>query len=145
MNITTKYSLGETVWAIRQDFFQRIVRCVACENTGIIKINDEEFTCPKCHGDAKHPVGAGRKHFVFESGEVGNVRFETTAGKWAASNSNYDWEEGEHKDEIEIKYMLSCTGIGFGTLWDEESLFPSREAAQAYCDSKNSSLLPDEA
>lgn len=145
MNITTKYSLGETVFAIRRDFVSRIVKCKACENTGSIKIDGESFECPKCKGASKHHQSAGLKTFVYESGKIGQVRFETTDGAYKEQRRNYDLELGVEPPETEIKYMIDCTGIGSGTLWDEEDLFPSREDAQAFCDAKNATLLKDEA
>lgn len=144
MTIQTKYSLGDNVFAVSETSFQRIVRCKACANTGKIQIQDESFICPKCEGKASHPVWEGRKHYIVDDGEVGKIDFAIIAGKWAASNNNYSWEEGTHADVTEIRYMLSCTGVGSGTLWDEDMLFPSREEAQAFCDAKNAKLKPDE-
>jgi len=145
MNITTKYSIGDRVFAIRRDFVSRIVKCRACGNTGSIKIEGESFTCPKCNGASSHPESAGLKTFVYESGVVGQVRYIITDGAYKEQRRNYNLELCVEAPEIEIAYMLDCTGIGSGTCWDEGDLFPTREDAQAFCDVKNATIPRDEA
>lgn len=145
MNVITKFSLGDTVYSIRRDFVNRVVKCKACQNTGSVQIDGEAFECPKCKGKSKHPESAGIKSIVWESGVVGQVRCTVTDGAYHEERRNYDLSLGEHPPVIEIQYMLDCTGIGSGTLWGEKDLFLTREEAQDYCDSRNINLLRDEA
>lgn len=148
MNITTKYNLGQSVFTVRRDFATRIIKCRACENTRKVTIREVEYVCPKCHGTANSKEHCGQKWFVWEKGEIGKIDYEITAGKYASSNSNmpryFSDEQLAAADEIQIRYMIDATGVGSGTLWEEEDLFPTREEAQAKCDAENANLPKDE-
>lgn len=142
MKITTKYSAGDSVTAICHENARQIIKCQCCENTGSVTISGEQFECPKCDGKAKHPVWRGRRWFIHVADSpVGQVRVEFTAARKAQS-----WDdEGDKPELMEIQYMLEATGIGGGSLWSEENVFPSREEAQAECDRRNADNKPDEA
>lgn len=127
MNITTKYSIGDTVWYVRDDLCEKVITCETCNDSKEVKIKGDMFKCPNCV-TSRNNNRWKRRHFVDGSSTVGSVRFELTRHKY---------EPPEEKRE----YMLEATGVGSGTLWKEDLLFPSREEAQAYCDALN--LLED--
>ena len=134
----SKFSIGDTVWAVRSQWSHRIVKCLTCANTGKVKIGAEEFICPKCNGRAAHPQFAGHKYYVDESGIVGQVRIEHTDHEKFYTHRS---EEPNPKFE----YMIDATGVGSGTIWKEADLFATREEAQRFCDAQNAPLLQDEA
>lgn len=131
MKYESKYSIGHTVWMVRDERFQRIIKCFACKNTGEIAIGEEKFICPKCQGRAAHAQYAGQKYYVYDSSTVGKIIIE-------------DYPTNYNKDEPNPKftYMLFATGVGSGTIWNQEDLFDSREAAESFCAIKNG-VLPD--
>lgn len=130
MNITTKYNLGDAVYVVLSNCTKRIVKCTACDNTGVIKIKGDDFLCPKCKGAAKHPIYVGPHYYIYTSGIIGKVEVAVYA-------EGYD-------NEPATRYMLDSTGVGSGNLWKEEETFPTKEAAQAFCDEKNATLPPED-
>lgn len=129
----TKFNMGDRVWIVSHHSFQRIVRCKPCGNTGKIVIAGEELICPKCSGRSTHAQYAGEKHYVAE--------FDTVVGKITVEHEQSRWRDGP---PIQVKYMVEATGVGSGTVWDEERLFASLEDAQHHCDQKNGLMLKDE-
>lgn len=136
MEITTKFNNGDYVFGVSDVSAHKIVTCNACVK-GKLKIGDEEFVCPKCHGRSAHPQYAGNKHYVSNEGIVGQVRVEVTDSRYSYSSSD---------QATNIEYMIDTTGVRSGQIWKEEKLFPTRELAQSYCDRMNLGLkLEDEA
>lgn len=127
MKYETKFSIGDTVFTISSERAYRIVQCTTCQGGRTVKIGAEEFVCPKCDGKAAHPQYVGHKWFISHSGSVGKVTVEHT-----------DTSRFYPDDEpLQVKYMIDSTGIGSGSVWEEEHLFPTRESAQAECDRRN--------
>ena len=133
MKYESIFSVGDTVWMVRHERFERIVRCSACRNTGKIKIGEEKFICPKCGGRAAHSQSAGERFYVYDSSIVGKVTVE-------------DYPDNYRKDEPNPKftYMVHATGVGSGQVWDQESLFGSKEEAESYCAVHNGMLPANE-
>ncbi len=129
MNITTRFSLGQTVWALWNTRADRLVNCECCGNTGKVVIAGQEYICPKCHGAGQHKVYDGERWYVETSGHIGRISPEI-------------YEAGDERTNI--SYMLDSTGIGSGTIWREANLCESREEAQAECDRRNALLIGDE-
>ncbi len=132
---TTAYSVGEKVWLVRHSNFQQIIKCQPCANTGKIDIGGETFVCPKCSGRASHPTYAGVKYYIDCESRVGKVTVEDCPENHSA------WESDRGKPNPRNQYMVEDTGVGSGQVWDEEDLFPTKEAAQIFCDQRNG-LLP---
>lgn len=128
MIVETLYNLDQEVFYISEDYASKIVKCVTCKHTGKVMIGDEEFVCPKCRGSSAHPQSCGRKWFFNGSGKIGRIDVASTSPKYI---------EGRHKP-VEVQYMLDSTGVHSGTLHNEDTVFPTREAAQAECDRRNS-------
>lgn len=133
MTYSTKYEMGQEVWAVRRGSFHQIVKCLPCHATGKVTIGEEEFVCPKCNGCSAHPKFAGEKAYTSDVGTIGHICVE-----------DYPDRHGR-KQGVQVTYMLSCTGVESGQIWDEKDLFPSREAADAFCLAENLQLPADEA
>lgn len=137
MNIKTKYKLNQKVWIINQKRRKEWILCDACNGIGnIILRNKEVYSCPICYnrkGEYKY----------FE--ERWEVEGELTLGKVEASLQNivpdgmFD-NRGHYETGRTIKecrYMAYETGVGSGTCYYEEKLFPTLESAQTECDKRN--------
>lgn len=126
MKFESKFNLKDTVYPISLRKEEKWIPCKSCEAKGFIKLADGEITdCPKCYGHT------GRKEYkptkwLVDSELVGKIgRIQVT--KYSNKNCGKD----------EITYMLSSTGVGSGSLWQEDILFLSREEAQEECDRRN--------
>jgi len=137
MNYTTKFNIGDHVWGVSDQDFQRIVKCKPCANTGKITIGDERLICPKCNGRSTHTQYAGRKHYI--------STFDAEVGQVTVEHNDPQYREYYNEQQpIKVEYMLTSTGVGSGQIWKEENLFESEKDAQAYCDKRNGLLPTDE-
>lgn len=130
MRYESQFSIGQTVWMVRDERFSQIIKCAACKNTGKVRIAEEEHICPKCQGRAAHETYGGQKFYVYGSSTVGQVRIEDEPERYSKDEPN-----------PKFQYMLYSTGVGSGQIWNQEHLFSSEEDAQRFCDAKNG-LLP---
>jgi hypothetical protein len=133
MMYSTKFDIGQVVWAVRDTPFQQIVKCAPCGNTGAIHIGAEEFICPKCHGKAAYAQTVGNRLYVAESSKIGKIQIEDESGR-------HRWS-GDTAPDCKISYMIESTGVGSGQVWDEAQLFALESEAQDFCDCRNG-LLP---
>lgn len=111
MEITTEYSLGDTVWA--GQFTSELVTeaCSLCKGKGALLIEGYTVKCPVsacCYGKIR--TGVHNWRLEVESLTIGWVGAETT------------------KDKRKIQYMCEETGVGSGMVWAEALLFPTKEA-----------------
>ena len=130
MNIETKYGLGDQVWLVRRNKPKTWVRCTFCDgyekqqanlapNTTITGGDGSTKTCPSCHGRGGGNVYLELAWCVATTLTLGMVRVRK-------SSSEYDEE-----------YMAHETGIGSGSIYNVENLYPTKEEAQAECDRRN--------
>jgi hypothetical protein len=136
MTYTTKFDVGQMVWAVRDTPFQQIVKCGPCSNTGSIQIGDEGFICPKCSGRAALAQVVGNRFYVAEHSKIGKVQIEDEPNRWRWSNDT--------EPDLKISYMIESTGVGSGQVWREDQLFASESDAQGFCDQRNRLLPADE-
>jgi hypothetical protein len=134
MQLTSKYELGQRVFAIRSTEFRRIKTCITCEGTGKITLGDETFVCPKCGGSSAYPQRAGEKWYVEVESEIGKVSVDVYAERFADRCEKL----------VKVEYMLVATGVGGGTLWDEDRLFADRESAEIACEIRNGRNYKDD-
>jgi hypothetical protein len=125
--IITKFELGQEVWGIASAYATRIVFCQTCKREGIVTIGGETFTCPKCNGLSKHPMGVGSRWYVSEHSTIGKCSTEY-------------YLRPELGDETRHSYMIESTGIGSGRIWIEDDLFGSEADALAECAKRNSGM-----
>lgn len=135
MKIVTKYNFGDRVFIISKGSYSKFINCETCLGEGKITItpSNKIITCVTCHGMK------GFKKYYYEkwglynpsSGVVGKIDIDY-----------YPHDQTEYKSKL--RYMLDSTGIGSGTLFDEENLFPSLEEAQNICDIRNADYVETE-
>lgn len=126
MIIETKFKFNDWVYPISLRHEDKWILCKSCNATGEITLADEEvIKCPKCYGD--------------------KGKYEYLPVKWMIDIEDYgqikniktDLYNNKRYGESEIRYMITSTGIGSGTLWPEDVLFLTKEEAQNECDKRN--------
>lgn len=130
MKVETRFSCGDEVWTIYSESTYRKVDCLTCERSGSVKIGDETFICPKCHGQSKHDKCVGNLWHIGHKSRVGQVTYEHRVGTG-------------YEDGVTIRYMIVATGVGSGTVYKEENVLASREEAQSVCDARNAVILSE--
>jgi len=130
MTYTPRFHLNQKVFAVSYDHgLIKASPCRACEGAGTVTINGEQFHCPKCRGGQRQSYHT--RWFIVEKSEIGQVRIEATAEQYT---------DGYDKKLLVIQYMLRATGVGSGTIWDEEGLFATEEEAKAFCNEQNAEV-----
>ena len=142
MILESIYNLNQKVWRIERKRKNVFVNCETCEGTGEVVFlrqdgNVNTRTCPYCYGTKGCKKWHDSNAWKVEGKlTIGKIQIEITNIKADGVFSNMGhYEEG--KTEKEITYMAYETGIGGGSIWKEEYLFPSQEEAQAKCDQLN--------
>ena len=120
-----KFELGQKVYAVkaRTNTRQEHVKCEVCNSTGFVElkgIDDIPFVCPECRGKME-TVHYGQEYMIAYS--------EATIGK--ISTEEY---ENRYGYKSNVTYMLKETGVGSGTVWNENRLFATEEEALEFCD-----------
>jgi hypothetical protein len=138
VNYQPQFEMGQNVWIVTNGRMEYIVKCLPCQHTGKIKIGDEEFVCPKCSGAAAHPKHRWDAHYIQYEGRIGRIQIDHTSAYYLRQNGD------TQRAEVVISYMIDETGVGSGNVWPEDSVFGSREEAQAFCDRQNGLLPKDE-
>jgi hypothetical protein len=128
MKIETKFDLGQKVYPISQKRKEEFVVCPSCGGVGtiIIQLTGVEITCPKCYGrrgSTEYRELEWYVHYDYAS-KIGKVDVER-------------YNEYDKNHESRTAYMLEATGIGSGTIWYEEKLYPTLIEAQEECDKRN--------
>lgn len=115
--ITTKYSVGDNVWAATNQHV------------------DVWTVCPDCKGELKWMI-------IFADGRQEECPCQTCQRGWEGPIGKVNhWEYQPHVSLLTVgqvrfyedspSYMCEETGIGSGTLHPETRLFPTREEAEA--------------
>lgn len=134
MQFNSKYDIGQEVFAVhRQTVSRPAIKCPACDD-GTVLLKGERFECPSCNG--KKEVQAREYGWIITlRGVVGLIKIEHSFDRGYDHDAD---EEIESSDpSTEVQYMLRESGIGSGTVYTERRLFPSRDAAQTWCDQHN--------
>ena len=128
MEVKTKFNLKDEVYPITHGMKEVITECSICHGKGEIEVGGNTYRCPECYGTGEHRECKDAEWYVATNliGKIGKVDIELY------SNKKY----GESK----TSYMLSSTGIGSGTLWNENDLFLTFDEAQQECDKRNSKV-----
>ena len=123
--LVPKFELGQKVYAVSSvnDTKRVHKECEVCNSTGLVEVvgRDEKFTCPVCEGRyvTEH---YGFKYVIsYSKATIGNIK-------------TCEYLKKYYNAEPEIKYMLKETGIGSGTLWNENRLFATEEEANEFCE-----------
>lgn len=132
MNITTKFDLGQTVYAIHQGFETLRDECPLCGDTDAVTLTTgQRVMCPERYGNGHRSVIQRWWPWVlWRSGTVGQVRVELVDPK-------YGYDDDAESVKRRRQYMLAETGVGTGSLYNECDLFASKEEAEAACTALN--------
>ncbi len=134
MILGSKYEFSQELFSIQRCSVERPpVPCHACED-GFVALAGGRYQCPACKG--RRTIQARAHGWIITGrGRVGKIDIE-----YIAPYHDRSWGDGEVKGGepfMFVTYMLSSTGIGSGTVYEEPNLLPSREEAQAECDRRN--------
>lgn len=132
MIVATEFELGQTVYPIHQRWERTQVNCPVCDGTGRLKLvkgGDVDCTNRECIYGRVTVTNVHKWTPSGDVGQVGQVRFEITSPEFG------DRSDGR-------RYMLTSTGVGSGTLWNEDDLCASPEDAVAECELRNINYTP---
>ena len=128
MILESKFNIGDKVYSIPPlhiEYPKIRIPCNICDSTGEVSIKRIIFTCPKCEGKFKEDYD-NSKHFfpypAYQPKTIGQIRFNFT------------------EDKEERKYMCKETGIGSGTVYDENRLFSTYAEAVAFVENANEQM-----
>lgn len=132
--ITTKYSVGDTVYHGATKTVRKRHSCPDCLGTQKWKAtspagSEYEFSCPRCSAQ----YNADRDLMLDYSAFVPFVN-KLTIGSIQVNTAPFSYDSGN-------RYMCLETGVGSGSVYDEDKLFETEEdatrAAQALADVQN--------
>jgi hypothetical protein len=122
--ITTKYSVGDTVYCASTMVDRKRHSCPDCKDSKKWKATspagtEYDFPCPRCsasfHGDRDLTLDYSAHIPVVRKLTIGSIQVNTAPGSYDSGN----------------RYMCLETGIGSGSTYDEARLFQSEEEALA--------------
>jgi hypothetical protein len=130
MNIKTKFSLGDRVFIIQKQGKKEWIPCAACKGKGGVVVEYTQFTCTSCWGkNGRYGWSFEEWAVVYRNTEVGKVSIEKYSEEYYQQNPAY-------RDK-EIKYMVTATGIGSGSIWYEQDIFKTLKEAEEECNKRN--------
>jgi hypothetical protein len=131
MQITTRFSIGDTVVPIAPRTETVSDPCPACEGAGtlaLVRGGTVRCTAKGCY-DGKvtrqeiHPWAV-------------RADLSSTVGRVSAVQSCQE-HAPDMLGALDIRYMLFSTGVGSGTMWRERDLFATDEEARSECARRN--------
>lgn len=129
MEIKTKFDLGQRVYIIQKSG-QLIKRdCPACNGNGNI-VNEKNFVfhCENCQGSGITETWYSTNwQIAYEKAKIGRVGVELYRETFI--------NRGSEKNRI--TYMVDETGVGSGSLWNEDDIFATKEEALEECEKRN--------
>jgi RecJ-like exonuclease len=130
MNIKTKFSLGDRVFIIQKYNKEEWVPCESCKGKGGVIVEDNYFQCTDCRGSG------GKTHWLPDKWKVSYKN--TKIGKIAVEKYSEEYyEQNPQYRKLEVRYMVTATGIGSGTVWYELDVFKTLQEAEAECNRRN--------
>ena len=126
MVMQSKFNLGDKIYRLGGLYIdypnKQYKECNVCSSTGQVTINGETFRCPKCGGKVETDYSVSHYH----RGKPSQIAY--TIGQISIR---------VQKDKIEVRYMCEETGIGSGTVYDENECFATYEEAVLATDKEN--------
>ena len=120
MLLQTKFSLGDLVYRFGTRTHKEFVDCPLCKGDKQIDLQEKRYTCPECRGTGgTYEYGALENYVLPDQYTIGHVRAVREYGK------------------EENRYMCKETGVGSGTVYNEEDLFDTIDEAEAECLKRN--------
>ena len=119
-----KFELGQKVYAVtsKYDNKEQHVTCDVCNSTGWVEIKGLAYICPSCRGKMETVYSGFKYTIAYKEAEIGKIDMELYSKRY------------ERQYKSEVRYMLRETGVGSGSLWQEERLFATKAEAQEFCD-----------
>ena len=128
-----KFFLGERVWCVQTLRVMVQSGCDKCGGKAKFFSSDKSHTvsCPWCIGGS---VSSGYKEISEVVGPLTIGQFEHTARNTIPNeHEKEEWTLDSSFGVYErVRYMMEETGIGSGTLWNENITFKSFKSAQEY-------------
>ncbi len=139
MILQSKYDLNQEVYVIQKDHKQEWIKCPACGGNGHVTLLNGDRTCPECYGRAGHYVNRQLEWQVKGMLTIGQIRHEITNIEPDDIFDNVGhYKEGNTKTKVQyMQYMAYETGVGSGTLYYEDKLFPTLDDAEIECNKLN--------
>ena len=130
MKIETKFSLGDRVFIIHKHGNYQFVTCKACQGKGGVYVESMKFECSACYGKGGREEWIAKKWQVaYKNTKVGRVTVEKYLEEY--------YKEYPSDRDREIRYMVTATGIGSGSVWSEKDVFKTLKEAEAECAKRN--------
>jgi hypothetical protein len=123
--ITTKYSIGETVYFASTVTETKCHPCPDCLGKKIWTVTspagtDYTFPCPRCSAHY-----SSNDELRLDYSRYAPVVRKMTIGSIKHDSAYHDWD----KLTAKTQYMCRETGVGSGSVYDEDLLFPTEEEA----------------
>ena len=137
MEIISKFSINDTVFAIKNEREKEWIACAACSGTGQVELNDKKpRQCPECYRRKGDYIYKDTKWTICGTLTIGQIAVEI---RNIESDGDFDnishFKDGNTK--IKEQYMAYETGVGSGTLHRGSELFATEAEAQKECDIRN--------
>lgn len=136
MNITTKFDLGQRVYIIHKAGQLVKQKCPACSGNGgiVLEYNGFSFICSNCQGSGITETWYSTNwQIAYEKVKIGRVGVELYRETFI--------NRGSEKNRI--TYMVDETGVGSGSLWNEDDIFATKEEALEECEKRNTVLIDE--
>jgi len=127
--INAKYKLGQEVWKINWCNPPTWETCYTCNGSKFVHIKEtnKQISCPDCRGEG------GRSVFLSSRWKAGS---KLTIGKIQIEQFDPIYSDNKNR----VTYMCKETGIGTGSVHDQNQLFASLEAAEREVKKRNKTL-----
>jgi hypothetical protein len=147
MNIETPFDLGQKVWRIQNASNPHRKPCKVCEGTGMVTVprREKQILCPDCNGRAWIKVYPPAQWNVMGEITIGMItaiainKLKDEEKETIFDNTGHYFKEGN--TTFKFEYMCYETGLGSGSLYNDNWIFATQEEAQAECDRRNSELV----
>ena len=124
MKLESKYDIGQKIWIVRRFAKQINKECGFCSGSGrAIGADLTGYTCPVCIGRGYNKDYEKIRYNVLLIGTIGLVRIER--------------REAEGYSKQEVQYMCYQTGIGSGSVYNEDDCFTSEREANKEAERRN--------
>lgn len=123
MSIKTKFELDQYVYIIRLATKSETNVCKLCNGKGVVNVEGSKLKaeCPECWGNGEIRETKPEEWRIVAEGKIGRINVELYSSEY----------KKEYKDSI--KYMIDTTGVGCGSLYNEEDIYPTHNSAIITC------------
>ena len=137
MQLTTKYSINDRCFLISREPVKTWIACPACEGKGTVTLANGERSCPDCYGRYGHwEHGKDAWQVIPDPLTIGEVRAFARNLEPSPPFENIGYYK-VGADSFRVEYMCYETGIGSGTIYYEEMLWPDAISAAQECERLN--------